>query len=1299
MLESDDSNIESSTELPEQRDYTAPSLGNQFLAAAVTSWAAPIAQSYLSQSLNDKHASPVTEFLEYLREPDLSTLKQRAEYLQNPEEFEKLRQQDIPINLISDSKTMDELKLRYAIHEMESRANEVLLNPENGLKEYVTQFGGYLYGDPTNIIPVGQLYGLSLKASKGLAIGLAKGAGSTALAVGLSEAALVQPVLENKSLEESATEVVYGGILGGILGTSAAGLGIRSMNKYMKTIEASFDPNIRKQMVDDGINVQEDVESLLKNPEDQSISAAISQKYIEKGYGQIAELPSHIAKNIGGRSVWSSPVVFGLTARSDTVKGISTSLFDHTIKTDMEVKADHTRSVALEQINNRDIFLDQQEFIEPLQDIVYKGNDVNIDSTTAKVVGDIKQVTGQHKVSAVEVNELVQKVIDDIVPLSDVPENMQKSIKDWHVKYSKALKDAYKEAHELGLIEVDSPRLREDGLVTDIHRDYDPVKIKANEPRFKALLKEGLIRILREDGYVLNKNNEFEQLNAPKLSDLETTTVKEGIQQSRKSIEDSEKQLLQINKDTEALLSNQRKAFKQKLDSELSPVTEKINKLEEKLKKFTKQKTRKKKARETSKLQKDKLLQEIRTQKNKLKTIKQKHKVSEEINIKKFKENRKSIEAKKISKLNKKKTEQLNNIKELESKLRPPKVKNIKSDNDLDIEVEKVYTRILEGKNLNDVDVFDKNPLTGYFKPTEVVKGLTNTKKSRQIPLSNRELQDFIKMDVINNGVRHLQKLKKQINLAKWVKQQGFDTIDEMRFKIKDDYLESINDLEIEVKNEKNLVKRKLKQRELESMQQEMIDVLGSSDKLGWFDSSIRVVLGEYKLGTGSRKTDRFVDSWLFYQVLNKLGRVTLSSIPDAARVMIAHPAGNFISKGIISAMATLMQNKALKNNKAVMKQFGASIDMTMNTMYKLMMQGTDHTSPITKTDIGKDLIARFFLNATGMRQWNGFWRGVSAHMSIDSILTAGQRLGKGEALKKWELERFRVIGLSNDDLKGLYREWKRSPTNGAYGSVKTVGEGGLSEEAMEKLVYAVQKEIDSTIIIPGAGDRPFWATKSAWGQIINQFQTFNQAATTKYLIPALQDIYRVKSLKQGEMYQALMRLQWMFGAIGMSMLSLELKSRISTGDGIDWNPEKAIGLGIAGSGILGYMMQNIMNLYGSINGNMADRYGDRNLIQQLGPTAGFMSDLYSNAAKYYNGKNIPREELWRTQAFRNLDLIRQPLDMVFDTMGVLPTRDSPDFKEKQRKYLKEQRNARRVEEAHREASLYNPFDNMFDED
>lgn len=208
--------------------------------------------------------------------------------------------------------------------------------------------------------------------------------------------------------------------------------------------------------------------------------------------------------------------------------------------------------------------------------------------------------------------------------------------------------------------------------------------------------------------------------------------------------------------------------------------------------------------------------------------------------------------------------------------------------------------------------------------------------------------------------------------------------------------------------------------------------------------------------------------------------------------------------------------------------------------------------------------------------------------------------------------------------------------------------------DAIEAIRAALLKEVDSTIVTPGAGDKPLWMS-TPWGKTVGQFKSFSMSAMGRTTARGLQQ-------------RDAAALQGMVMMVTLGMLSYYVKTR---DEDIDWdNPAVWIKEGVDRSGIAGWIFEamntqeKIMGGFGvnTAIGSPSARYMSRNATGALlGPTFGLGEDalkLLSNIGKgEWSAADTHR--IRKLLPLQNLFYLRWMFDQVEE--GVNETLGVPD--------------------------------------
>lgn len=165
-------------------------------------------------------------------------------------------------------------------------------------------------------------------------------------------------------------------------------------------------------------------------------------------------------------------------------------------------------------------------------------------------------------------------------------------------------------------------------------------------------------------------------------------------------------------------------------------------------------------------------------------------------------------------------------------------------------------------------------------------------------------------------------------------------------------------------------------------------------------------------------------------------------------------------------------------------------------------------------------------------------------------------------------------------------------------------------------LQSAVLKDVNNTVITPGIGDTPLWAS-TPLGKTVFQFKSFATASYNRATLGGLQE--GTAQFYYGTAFQ-----------IGLGSLTYALK-QAANGREVDLTPQKMVLEGIDRSGILGPLME-YNNMAEKASGGMIglgpllgtgtqSRYASRGFIgSALGPTFGLLDTVTDVTAGVLNG-------------------------------------------------------------------------------
>tara|TARA_Y100000114_G_scaffold81819_1_gene75510 strand:- start:90 stop:3140 length:3051 start_codon:yes stop_codon:yes gene_type:complete len=354
-------------------------------------------------------------------------------------------------------------------------------------------------------------------------------------------------------------------------------------------------------------------------------------------------------------------------------------------------------------------------------------------------------------------------------------------------------------------------------------------------------------------------------------------------------------------------------------------------------------------------------------------------------------------------------------------------------------------------------------------------KGRNIEKTSLRGPLRNRTFQipdelveDFLDNDIEMLGTRYLQNLAGDIELKR-----AFDDVN-MENEIK-----NIRDWWSKEILKETDPKKRIKMQN--SMDADIRDIAGMRDR----------IRGVYGFGQNNIWT-RIASAARDLNYIRLLGGVTVSSLPDVARVFMAEGFGKVFANGLKPLIAN---TKTFNVAKAEFRRYGVGIDAIKSGKSKIIADISDYSQGDTVIERGLKAAANKFGKLNLLDYWTAGIKqlhAITMQTTIFNKLEKGQfdkrltRLGidKQSALDMWEQvkkhgEKVDGVWLTNS------KNWDRPDLERMYGA-------------------AIRKESDRVIIVPGQ-EKPLFMS-SELGKSVGQFRSFILSATQRTFIAGLQN-------------------------------------------------------------------------------------------------------------------------------------------------------------------------------------------------
>lgn len=448
--------------------------------------------------------------------------------------------------------------------------------------------------------------------------------------------------------------------------------------------------------------------------------------------------------------------------------------------------------------------------------------------------------------------------------------------------------------------------------------------------------------------------------------------------------------------------------------------------------------------------------------------------------------------------------------------------------------------------------------------------------KSRTLSVPDRLMKDYLESDANYVLQRHIREASAEIELTRTF---GNKSLDSQLAAIQDEY-DAL--MRLRPAEQEKLAKAR---------EADLRDILALRDRL----------VGTY--GMPDDPSSFFVRAGAFLRSANfvtKLGGMTVSAIPDLARGMMV----NGFSNTMRGYGALITRSPAYLASRAEQKKMAVGLETILHTRARTMGDLVDSSSRTTAAEAGMERITDVFGKLTMMGHFDDMNKSVNGMITSDGILSGA-----------FPAKRLAKLGINEKMAERIQREFQK------HGEVIQGWHIGNFEKwddqyAAGLLQSAVLKDVNNTVITPGIGDTPLWAS-TPLGKTVFQFKSFATASYNRATLGGLQE--GTAQFYYGTAFQ-----------IGLGSLTYVLK-QAANGREVDLTPQKMVLEGIDRSGILGPLME-YNNMAEKASGGMIglgpllgtgtqSRYASRGFIgSALGPTFGLLDTVTDVTAGVLNG-------------------------------------------------------------------------------
>lgn len=388
-------------------------------------------------------------------------------------------------------------------------------------------------------------------------------------------------------------------------------------------------------------------------------------------------------------------------------------------------------------------------------------------------------------------------------------------------------------------------------------------------------------------------------------------------------------------------------------------------------------------------------------------------------------------------------------------------------------------------------------------------------------------------------------------------------------------------------------------------------------------------------------------------QFLSKLGGMAVSSIPDLARPIMVHG----LAKNAKAFASLVKSPKLAKMAMGEARKNAAIFEIIQSTRANAIADIGDMYKQGSKFEKSLEGMSNTFGAVSLMSPWNQLLKQWSGFVSSDSMMRSIVDWSNG-SISNGDMRKLAQLGIGKNDAELIAEQIKKHSDTG---DLWLPNADAWDKPARDIFRSALTKDVDSTIITPGVGDKPLWMSTPT-GKMIGQFKSFVFASHGRMLVAGLQQ-------RDAAFYNGLMV------SVALGAMTYSVKE-LSRGKEPDTSPQKMLGEAVNYSGVFALMAEVNGIVEKATRGNVGvsaltgaapmSKFASRNAMGALfGPTVGTVQDVFQvmggiGMEMGADGKGFTQKDLRamrRLMPYQNLFYIRNLLNYVekqtAETMGI----------------------------------------------
>ena len=405
---------------------------------------------------------------------------------------------------------------------------------------------------------------------------------------------------------------------------------------------------------------------------------------------------------------------------------------------------------------------------------------------------------------------------------------------------------------------------------------------------------------------------------------------------------------------------------------------------------------------------------------------------------------------------------------------------------------------------------------------------------------------------------------------------------------------------------------------------------------------------------------------------LRLLGGMTVSAIPDLAKVVFAHGLTSTFRDGFLPMVRNF---KAFRLAAQEVKEAGTALDMVLDSRAMAMADITDDFGRHSAFERGLTSLTTRFGVISLMGPWNAALKQFSGLVTMTNILKSAERVAAGTGTSK-DIRNLASSGIDAGMAKRIWQQFaggeetvagdlipnanpairefeKKTVAVGGHGEIQDGiylphGANWTDQGALEAFRAAVVREVDRMIVTPGQ-DKPLWMSTEL-GKMVGQFKSFGVSSMQKTMLAGLQQ--RDAATLNGVMLSLGLGAMTYWARETIAGREISDDPSVWATNALDWSG--LTGWAMDANGIVEKATRGHVGL-SAFTGQPISRYQSRNVTGAfLGPTADAVSDIFQISGSVFAGDTTKSDlhKLRQLLPAQNLFYIRSLLNRVEAATG-----------------------------------------------